>query len=410
MKLNNGLLFSTVTLALMATGCVKKQENITASGTYNAPANGTYNAQTNGVYNPSPANGTVTYDPSINNSTGTTTYDPSMSTVGTTTYDPSINTGGTTTYEPAITNIETAPPLVYDTTSGAINNATTGGYSEVVPDNTVITTTSGSSNSGEIVDNYNDAYSSGAFSTNRRGGGGNSSTYNSSNNAYSGYGETTDYSSTGTNSSYSHSNATPTASVGGGIHLQIAALKDYYAAQEFKNSLSLDPKYSAYIKRGPINKVIISGISSVAEANRLKERRFPGAFIVRNSGGGSASPSSYSPTPTPTYSDSSRRSSSSSSYSGGYSDNSAYGGYTASSSSSASSGSIGVQIGAFSSRSKAQTVANANSGHYHAIVEEGRSRGKRIYRVILTGFSSRSDAKRALASGRIPKGFVTTIH
>jgi len=349
MKINNGLLLSTVALALMATGCVKKQDNVTASGTYDT-------------------------------SGATTIYD----------------TTGTTD-----TNYETAGPLIYDTGSGVVNGTT---YSEIVPDSTVITTGSGANyGSGEIIDNYSDTQSSGAFSTNS--GAGNSSTY-----SYGGY-SGTDYSSStpssSASSSYSSSTSysTPSSSSSsqsGGIHLQVAALKDYYAAEEFKNSLSLDPKYSVYIKRGALNKVIISGISSVNEANMLKERRFPGAFIVRNSGSSSSSSSSYG--------------GSSSSYGSSYTDNNAYGSYNSSSSSSSSyssagvSGSVGVQIGAFSNRGKAQSVANSHSGKYKAIVEQGTSRGRTIYRVILTGFSSRADAKRALASGRIANGFVTTVH
>ena len=328
MKFNNGLVLSTVALALMATGCVKKQDNVTASGTYDTSAT-------------------------------TTSYDTGASS----------------------TNYETASPLIYDTGSGVTNSST---YSEIIPDNTVITTdSSGSYGSGEIIDNYSDTQSSGAFSTNS--GSGESSSY-----SYGGY-SGTDYSSSTTSSSSSQG--------GGGIHLQVAALKDYYAAEEFKNSLSLDSKYTSYIQRGALNKVIISGISSVSEANRLKERRFPGAFIVRNSGGSSSSSSTYG--------------GSSSSHGSSYTDNSAYGSYNSSSSSSSSSGvsgSVGVQIGAFSSRGKAQSVANANSGQYKAIVEKGTSRGRTIYRVILTGFSSRSDAKRALSSGRIANGFVTTVH
>ena len=331
MKFNNGLLLSTVALALMATGCVKKQDNVTASGTYDT-------------------------------SGATTIYD----------------TTGT-----ASANYETAGPLIYDTGSGAVEGAS---YSEIVPDSTVITTGSGVNyGTGEIIDNYSDTQSSGAFSTN---GSGESSTY-----SYGGY-SGTDYSSSSSSPSATSSS---TSSQSGGIHLQVAALKDYYAAEEFKNSLSLDSKYTAYIQRGALNKVIISGISSVNEANILKERRFPGAFIVRNSGGSSSSSSSYG---------------SSSNNDSSYTDNNAYGSYNSSSSSSSTgvSGSVGVQIGAFSSRGKAQSVANANSGQYKAIVEQGTSRGRTIYRVILTGFSSRSDAKRALSSGRIANGFVTTVH
>ena len=161
----------------------------------------------------------------------------------------------------------------------------------------------------------------------------------------------------------------------GGIHLQIAALKDYYAAEAFKNSLSLDPRYSAYVQRGSVNKVIVTGIASVAEANRLKERRFPGAFIVHQ-GSVMTQPA----------------------YDYGYTDNSPYG----SSPSMGSSSGVGVQIGAFSTQAKAQSIANSNMGQYPAIVKKiGR-----YYKVILTGFSSRSDAKSALTSGRIPNGFV----
>ena len=350
MKFNNSLLLSTVALALMATGCVKKQDNVTASGTYDT-----------------------------SNESSTTIYD---------------TTGTTTTTDTTTGNYETAGPLVYDSGSGVVDSGTT--YSEVIPDNTVVTTgttVNYGTGEGEIVDNYNDTQSSGAFSTNSSG---ESSTY-----AYGGY-SGTDYSSSPA-PSYSSTSTTSSSSSSqsGGIHLQVAALKDYYAAEEFKKSLSLDPKYSVYIKRGALNKVIISGISSVNEANRLKERRFPGAFIVRNSGGSSSS-STYASSPSSNYNTNNS-----------YTDNSAYGNSYSSStshSSTASSSSVGVQIGAFSSRGKAQSIANSNSGRYKAIVQQGTSRGRSVYRVILTGFSSRSDAKRALASGRIANGFVTTVH
>ncbi len=344
MKFNNHLLMSTVALALMATGCVKKQDNVTASGTYDT-------------------------------SGATTIYD-------------TTNTTGT-----AGSNYETAGTLIYDTGSGVVDGVNS---SEVVPDNTVITTGSDVNyGTGEIIDNYSDSQSSGAFSTNSStNGSGNSSNY-----SYGGY-SGTDYSSTISGSTSSQSSP---SSQSGGIHLQVAALKDYYAAEEFKNSLSLDSKYSVYIQRGALNKVIISGISSVNEANMLKERRFPGAFIVRNSGASSSS-SSY---------DSSSNYDNNNNDNNSYTDNNVYGSSysssTSNSSSSAVSGSVGVQIGAFSNRGKAQSVANANSGRYKAVVQRGTSRGKTVYRVILTGFSSRSDAKRALSSGRISNGFVTTI-
>jgi len=358
MKYNNGLMISTVALALMATGCVKKADNLTATEST--------------IYNTTPAPSQVTY-------------------------------------ETPITTYETATPIVYDE-SATVTNGSGTTYSEVVTDNTMITTGNGSYGgyqeaTGVITsaNTYNTApvtpannnYGSGAYST--------ASNVNTTyNNPYAGQVETNNNYST--NNSYSNDYSTPAPSSStqsGGIHLQIAALKNYYAAEEFKNSLSLDAKYSAYIKRGVMNKVIISGISSVSEANRLKERRFPGAFIVRNGGNSSSASSSHGSSAYGSgYSNSSNNSSA-------YTVNNDYG-YSASSSSSTSG--VGIQIGAFSSRSKAQGVANAQSGQYQAIVKKGTSRGRTIYRVVLTGFSSRSAAKRALSSGQIRNGFVTTSY
>ncbi len=165
------------------------------------------------------------------------------------------------------------------------------------------------------------------------------------------------------------------SSHGGGIQLQIAALKDYSTAEDYKNRLSLAPGQSAYIKRGLMNKVIIKGISSVAEANRLKERRFPGAFIVQ---GGSSS-GSYTPPIQPNHTTT-------------YSVNNPYGVSSSSHTSSGNSG-VGVQVGAFASRGKAQSVADSKGGQHPAIVKKIGQ----YYKVILTGFSSRSSA-RAYAS------------
>ena len=154
-----------------------------------------------------------------------------------------------------------------------------------------------------------------------------------------------------------------------------------------KNSLTLAPGQSAYIQRGPMNKVIITGISSVAEANRLKNTRFPGAFIVQ---GGSMSSGGY--TPEPSYN------------TGGgttYTVNDPYGVPSSSGDSYSSGSGIGVQVGAFSSREKAQEVADMHHGQHPAVVKKiGR-----YYKVILTGFSSRS-AARAYA-GRVG-GFVVS--
>ncbi len=156
---------------------------------------------------------------------------------------------------------------------------------------------------------------------------------------------------------------------GEGIHLQIAALKDYSTAADYKNRLSLAPGLLAYVQRGTINKVIISGISSVAEANRLKESRFPGAFIVH---GGT----SFGYTPAV------QRSSTDT-----YNVNNPYG-RSSSSSVSMNSG-IGVQLAAFSNQSKAQRLVNKQSGRYSAFIKKEGG----LHKVILKGFSSRSAAK-----------------
>jgi len=155
----------------------------------------------------------------------------------------------------------------------------------------------------------------------------------------------------------------------GGIHLQVAALKDYYAAEEFKNKLVLNPGQSAYVQRGAMNKVIITGIASMQEAAVLKNSTYPGAFIVQGAGGG------YTPPVTPAYDPNA------------YTVNDSYG--TASTSSTTANNGIGVQIGAFSSRSKAQEVADSRSGQYTAIVKKIGQ----YYKVILTGFANRSAAK-----------------
>lgn len=182
---------------------------------------------------------------------------------------------------------------------------------------------------------------------------------------------TTSYPSTPT-STYP---STPSVGQGGGIHLQVAALKDYYTAENYKNRLSLEPGLSAYVVRGTMNKVVISGIPSVAEANRLKERRFPGAFIVK--GASSMSSNTYTPPADPYGSGSTG---------GVYTIDNPYG--TSSASTGMGSG-VGVQIGAFGSQGKAQSIANSQSAQYPAVVKKI---GK-FWKVILTGFSSRSAAK-----------------
>jgi len=242
--------------------------------------------------------------------------------------------------------VEEAQPIVYDPNAGNV-------YEEVVqPDNTVIMTTptvvgQPVVTSGIGTETYPDPYANQPVVTNN------------------------------------YPVASAPAGQGGGIQLQIAALKDYYTAEDYKNRLSLAPGMSAYVQRGAMNKVIVTGIPSLAEANRLKETRFPGAFIVRGATSGG-----YTPSVQPNYDTSGG---------GVYNVNNPY----ATSSSSASTGNsgVGVQIGAFGSRGKAQSVANSQGGQYPATVKKiGR-----YYKVILTGFSSRSAAKSY--AGRIG-GFV----
>jgi len=311
MKYTNGLAFSTIALAILTTGCVKKP---TTDGqvVYD-------NSQTQGVYD--------------NTQTQTQT-------------DTVYQTGDSITYD----NTAVTP-------SGSI-------YTGEATDSTVITTTdaygqpvstAGDTSYGQPVASNNGAFNDPYANTNNfpdpyAGG----STQSSNDN----------YSSSANNNGGTH---------GGGIHLQIAALGDYYAAEEFKNSLSLDPKHSAYVKRGNPNKVIVTGISSVSEANRLKESRFPGAFIV--SGGSSYSSSSYG-------------------NNSGYTTNNSYG----SSSSTAAANGLGVQIGAFSSHSKAQGAAESASSKYSPFVKTVNRNGKKLYKAILTGFSSESEARSFIAN------------
>ncbi len=258
---------------------------------------------------------------------------------------------------------EEAQPIVYNGSTVPTSSGTI--YEEIPADSTVITTTGVGQPVGSTT-SYPDPYANG-------GGGGTSypDPYASSQPAISDYPV----------SSYPATTSAPA----GGIHLQIAALKDYYTAEEYKNRLSLAPGQSAYVQRGAMNKVIVTGISSVAEANRLKESRFPGAFIVQG-----ASSGGYTPAVQPSYDTSSG---------GAYSVNNPY---DSTPSASGNSG-IGVQIGAFGSRAKAQSVANSQGARYPAVVKKI---GK-YYKVILTGFSSRSAAKSH--ASRVG-GFVVSVY
>jgi len=313
MKSKKGLAFSAIALAVLTTGCVKKPE-----GGQVVYDNSQQPQETQGVYD------TGTYDTTTQ---AETTYDPNSVTYDNTAVTPSgsIYTGEATTDNTQIT--------------------TAGAYGQPV------------SSSGDISYGQPAASNNGAYND----------PYASEDN----YPDPYAGSSSSSNNSYS-APASNNAGGNGGIHLQVAALADYYAAEEFKNSLSLDPKYSAYVKKGHPNKVIITGISSTSEVNRLKESRFPGAFVV--SGGSSYSSSSYG-------SNSS------------YTTNNSYG----SSASTGSSNGLGVQIGAFSSHSKAQSAAESASSKYSPFVKTVNRNGKKLYKAILTGFSSESAARSFIA-------------
>lgn len=332
MKYTNGFAFSAIALAVLTTGCVKRPDNGQVVYDNSQQTQGAYDT---GAYDTTTQSG-ATYDP---NSTYGTTADSAATTTSGAIYSGDVTTDNT--------QITTTDAYGQPVSSG-------GTYSQTSSSNGAYNDPYASSNNGA----YNDPYAS------------------SDNNYPDPYA-----SSSSSNDSYSApaSSSTSSSHHGGGIQLQIAALADYYAAKEFKDSLSLDPKYSAYVKRGHPNKVIVTGISSVSEANRLKATRFPDAFIVR--GGSSYSSSSYG-------SNSS------------YTTNTSYG-------SSASSNGIGVQVGAFSSHSKAQSAAEAASGKYSPFVKKVRRNGKTLYKAIVTGFSSESAARSFIAkrgSGFIVRG------
>jgi len=326
MKKSN-ILLATSTVALLATGCVKPaQDNNQAIYGEAAQATYTEGTQQAGVYQP--ASTSTIYQPS---SAGVIYEEPQPDTTVITTGTAVQETiGGVTTYPSTQTT-------TYPDTYGSATTTATPTYPDPY-----------ANVGGTTAPVYTDTYTTPAV---------------------------TNYPATTSSS----------AGQSGGIQLQIAALKDYYSAEDYKNRLTLAPGLSAYIKRGAMNKVIVTGISSVSEANRLKESRFPGAFIV--SGGTSGG---YTPAVQPNYSTT-------------YSVNNPYG--TSSSTYATTSGNsgIGVQIGAFGSRSKAQSVANSQSGQYPATVKKVG----RLYKVILTGFSSRSAAKSH--AGRVG-GFVVSTY
>jgi len=355
------MLLSTVVLTLLHTGCVKPTEQ--ATGIKKAPVNTT-------VYDEQPSS--VTYD-NIHTQQPIVYADP-MTTEST---DNIYSSGGDSTvitptvtdsYQPQISSPAPRTPVATDRyqpstpiDSGRGGNgeaygaygAYSGGYDDPY--------SAGGAYSGGYAP-IDDPYSSGTSAS-------------SSNSRYSTdipYGTTPSVPSYGNNSSGTHKN---------GIQLQVAALKDYYAAEEFRKNLSIDPKYGSYVKRGAINKVIITGIPTREEAKALATRQFPGAFIVGGFETGSSASSGVS------------YSSSSPSYS-----QPAVG---------TPNNGIGVQVGAFSSKAKAKAVAQERArGEYTAVVKTAKVRGRIMYKAILLGFASKTDARRAIESGRFGDAFI----
>jgi len=380
---NKKIIMSAVLLTLLSTGCVKPTEEVNnaAQGDNSNGETVAYTEQPNSVTYEEPSDPIVYSDPTVSTTSNsnviygdtitdtTATISNNDVTYGTSTGDGTII--ATDHYQPAVGSITTST----STGSGAYG----GGAYGTLP----------SSGGRDIYNSIDDPYTSTGTDS--------YSSYNSSHrNSYS---QNNPYSSSvnnyHTNNSYSTGSSPRNNSYSGGgsagsVQLQVAALSSYYSAKEFKNGLSLDPKYSAYIKKGRINKVIIKGFSSRAEAKALAARQFPGAFIVSGS-----SASSYSSTP---------------SYSGSSSSYSTHNSYSSSSSAHTASG-IGIQVGAFSSKTKARSIAQSKAGgKYTAIVKTAQSRGKTIYKAIILGFSSRADAKRAIASGRFGDAFVVSVH
>ena len=344
------ILMTTTATLLLASGCVKPAQQDTAETIYNSNPASTPTASTQGAVYEEPQS---------------SVYQPSSATIDGGTID-----GGT---EQEVGTVITTPTQTVYSEGSTYNNGVQQGTGTIA---TTTQPTYGSTNTydtntyGTATTNYPDPYANGNANTSS------APVYNDP------YATTSSSQSTISNYPVTTPSASAGATTGGGIHLQVAALKDYYSAQEYKNRLSLAPAQSAYIKRGAMNKVIVTGISSVSEANRLKESRFPGAFIVQGGTSGG-----YTPPVQPNYSTSG----------GSYSVNNPYG---VSSSTSGSSG-FGVQVGAFGSRGKADAVASNQSAKYPAKVKKiGR-----YYKVILTGFSSRSAAKAY--AGRV-NGFVVS--
>jgi len=333
----NKILISLTAFALF-TGCVKPTDEVNTTDN-NAVV---YDEQPAVVYEDSAP--IVYADPAVSNSGGVV-YGQDTTTVN----NSGVVYGGQDT---AVITTESYDPVTTTTSSGGGGGSYTDPYA--------VTGATG----GGGGDIYNDPYATGSV-----GGG---TTYTPPvDNTYS------------TEASYSGGSG----GGGGGVQLQVAALRDYYAAQEMKNSLSLAPKYSAYIKKGAMNKVIVTGFSSRSEAKALASRQFPGAFIVS---GSAPSNSSYG----------------SSNTGGGYTPS-----YNTSHNSTPANNSngIGVQIGAFSSQSAARDAAqSAGGGQYTAIVKTVNVRGKTLYKAILIGFATQQEARAAIASGRFGGGFLVT--
>jgi cell division septation protein DedD len=369
----NGIVISIVAITLLNAGCVKPTEEVNRTKNTNSTV---YNEQPNEVvYTDSQP---IVYGDPTTSTTTSSSGGGVYSSGGGGSSDGTVITT-TDSYQPVVT---TTPPSAsdhYEPSSrgggGYSSSSSRGGGAYSTP-----SSSGGYSSSGGGSGAYSDPYSSGSSG----GGGG----YAPLDDPYSSSSSSSSSSTYSTDIPYGSTPSAPSSSssYGGGkkgIQLQVAALKDYYAAEEFRKGLSLDPKYGSYVKRGAMNKVIITGIPTRSEAKRLAARQFPGAFIV----GGTETTPSYTPPA------------------------SSYTPPTSSSPANTNSG-IGVQVGAFSTKSKARAVAQEKAGgEYTAVVKTVKVRGRTMYKAILLGFASRAEAKRVIASGRFGDAFVVSgIH
>ncbi|MBD3793109.1 MAG: SPOR domain-containing protein [Campylobacterales bacterium] len=233
-----------------------------------------------------------------------------------------------------------------------------------------------SASSGTVYTTDGSEVSSGAYTSTTPG------LYNSANGAYGNpttYETNSVYTSSGvytTPSDYSAETTYAGQSETGGIQLQVAAYSNAALAEQKRAELSLDPKYRTFVEPSGNGyyRLLIEGFTSRAEAEELKNRQFPNGLVK------GSTPSTVS-SATSTYSNTS---------------------------STVGSGSVGIQVGAYSSYDAAQSAAQSVAAGRPVKVNTGNLNGKTIYKGIVLGFTSYNDAKNALATGQFGNGFVVT--